>query len=84
MIDGIAFGAILAEMNERGAAICISQRTNRQTPLQIDPNLCKRRHRIENVFGKLREFRRIARRADKAGISFKAMIHATAALINSR
>lgn len=50
LIDGIAFDAILAdkafdsnwiiaEMNERGAAICISQRPQRKVPLQIDLDL---------------------------------------------
>lgn len=95
LIDGVAFGAILAdkafdsnwiiaEMNERGTAICISQRSNRRAPLQIDLELYKRRHLIENFFGRLKEFKRIALRADKTDISFKAMIYATAALINSR
>lgn len=95
LIDGLAFGAILAdkafdsnwiiaEMNERGAAICISQRRNRKEPRQIDLELYKKRHLIENFFGKLKEFKRIALRADKSDTSFKAMIHATAALINSR
>ena len=95
LIDGLAFGAILAdkafdsnwiiaEMNERGAAICISQRRSRKEPRQIDLELYKKRHLIENFFCKLKEFKRIALRADKSDTSFKAMIHATAALINSR
>jgi transposase len=94
LIDGVAFDAILAdkafdsnwiiaEMNARGAAICISQRPNRRAPLQIDRELYKRRHLIENFFMKLKEFKRIALRADKTDTSFKAMIYATAALINS-
>ncbi|MFD1880663.1 IS5 family transposase [Paracoccus pacificus] len=95
LIDGIVFDAILAdkafdsnriiaEMNERGAAICISQRAQRKAPLPIDPELYKRRHLIENFFGKLKEFKRIALRAEKSDIAFKAMIYAAAALINSR
>jgi transposase len=95
LIDGIAFDAILAdkafdsnwiiaEMNDRGAAICISQRPQRKVPLQIDLELYKKRHLIENFFCKLKEFKRIAMRADKTDTSFKAMIHAVAALINSR
>jgi transposase len=95
LIDGIAFDAILADkafdsnwiiadMNERGAAICISQRPQRKVPLQIDLELYKKRHLIENFFGKLKEFKRIALRAEKSDSSFKAMIYAAAALINSR
>ena len=71
-------------MNERGAAICISQRPQRKAPLQIDLDLYKKRHLIENFFGKLKEFKRIALRAEKSDTPFKAMIYATAALINSR
>jgi hypothetical protein len=44
----------------------------------------KRRHLIENFFGKLKEFKRIATRADKTNQSFASMIHLTAAVINSR
>jgi transposase len=44
----------------------------------------KWRHLIENFFGKLKEFKRIAMRADKTDSSFKAIIHLAAAVINSR
>ena len=67
-------------MNERSAVICISRHPRRTDPLSIDPDLYKSRHLIENFFCKLREFMRIAMRADT---SFKAMIYAAAALINS-
>ena len=39
---------------------------------------------IENLFGKLKEFKRIALRADKTDQSFTAMIRLAAAVINSR
>ena len=39
---------------------------------------------IENFFGKLKEFKRIAMRADKTDKSFKAIIYLAAAVINSR
>ena len=41
-------------------------------------------HETGNFFGKLKEFKRIAMRADKTDQSFKAMIHLAATLINSR
>jgi transposase len=37
------------------------------------------RHLIENFFGKLKEFMRIALRAEKTDQSFAAMIHLAAA-----
>ena len=94
MIKGIKFDAILADkafdsnwiiadMNERGAVICISQHPRRADPLSIDLELYKSRHLIENFFCKLKEFKRIAMRADKTDTSFAAMIYAVASLINS-
>jgi transposase len=44
----------------------------------------KWRHLIENFFGKLKEFKRIAMRADKTDARFSAIVHLAAALINSR
>ena len=39
---------------------------------------------IENFFQKLKEFKRIALRADKTDASFAAMIQIVAAVLNSR
>lgn len=75
---------IIADMNARGALICILQRPQRLAPLIIDPEIYKSRHLIENFFCKLKEFKRIAMRSDKTDTSFEAMIYAAAALINSR
>ena len=95
LIAGIEFGAliadkafdsndIIADLNERGAKIVISQHPRRTKPLQIDAEMYKWRHLIENFFCKLKEFKRIAMRADKTDQSFKAMIYLAAAVINSR
>jgi len=94
LIDALSFGgliadkafdsnAIVAELNERGAKIVISQHPRRTTPLNIDKELYKWRHLIENFFCKLKEFKR-AMRADKTDTSFSAIIHLAAAVINSR
>lgn len=95
LIDGIAFDgliadkafdsdAIIADLDERGAAVVISQHPRRIQGRRIDPHLYAWRHLIENFFCKLKEFKRIAMRADKTDQSFAAMIHITAAVINSR
>jgi len=95
LIDGIEFGALLADkafdsnkivadLNERGAKIVISQHPRRSAPLQIDTEIYKWRHLIENFFCKLKEFKRIAMRACKTDQSFEAMIYLAAAVINSR
>jgi transposase len=65
LIDGITFGgfiadkafdsnSIIADLNERGAKIVISQHPRRALPLPVDAELYKWRHLIENFFCKLR------------------------------
>ena len=95
LLDGVAFGAliadtafdsnaIMADLDARGAKVVIAQHPRRTTPLDIDREMYKGRHLIENFFCKLKEFKRIALRADKTDQSFAAMIHIAAAVINSR
>lgn len=76
--------AIIAELNQRGAKIVISQHPRRAQPLEIDLDVYKWRHLIENFFGKLKEFKRIAMRSDKTDTSFSAMIYLGSTIINSR
>ena len=95
LIEGIEFealiadkaydsGNIIAELDKRGAKAVISQHPRRSRPLKIDLEMYKWRHLIENFFCKLKEFKRIAMRADKTDRSFSAMINICAAVINSR
>ena len=75
---------IVEELDRRGAEIVISQHPNRVAPRNIDTEVYKWRHLIENFFGKLKEFKRIAVRACKTDTSFSAMIYICSAVINSR
>ena len=95
LIHGLDFGAliadkafdsnaIIADLDQRGAKVVISQHPRRAKPLPLDAEMYKWRHLIENFFCKLKEFKRIAMRADKTDQSFKAIIHLAAAVINSR
>lgn len=95
LIEGVSFdtliadkafdsNAIIAELDKRGAKAVISQHPRRARPLEIDKEIYKWRHLIENFFCKLKEFKRIAMRADKTDQSFEAMINLAAAVINSR
>ena len=72
--------AIIADLDARGAKVVISQHPRRAKPLAIDAEMYKWRHLIENFFCKLKEFKRIAMRADKTDQSFAAMIHLAAAV----
>jgi transposase len=95
LIDDIEFGAfiadkafdsndIVADLNQRGAKIVISQHPRRTKPIQLDAEMYKWRHLIENFFCKLKDFKRIAMRACKTDQSFEAMIYLCSAVINSR
>jgi len=95
LIDGIEFDALLGdkafdanwiigELDQRGAKVVISQRPQRISPLEIDLEMYKWRHLIENFFCKLKEFKRIAMRACKTEQSFEALIYLCSAIINSR
>ena len=75
---------LIADLNERGAKAVIAQHPRRTTPLDIDREMYKWRHLIENFFCKLKEFKRIALRADKTDQSFAARIYIAGAVINSR
>ena len=95
LIDDLAFegfiadkafdsNSIVADLKERGAKIVVSQHPRRASPLSLHAEIYKWRHLIENFFGKLKEFKRVAMRADKTDQSFAANILLAAAIINSR
>ena len=95
LIEGLAFdaligdrafdtNAIIADLDARGAKIVIAQHPRRASPLAIDTEMYKWRHLIENFFCKLKEFKRIAMRADKTDQSFSAFSLLAAAVIHSR
>ncbi|MFC3030905.1 MULTISPECIES: IS5 family transposase [Roseomonadaceae] len=50
---------------ERGITPCIPARKGRKVPILHDKTLYRQRHRIENMFGRLKDWRRIATRYDR-------------------
>ncbi len=42
-----------------GIAPCIPSKLNRKVPIEYDNTLYRQRHKIENVFGRLKDWRRI-------------------------
>jgi transposase len=79
-----ALGNLVRFTLPRGAKAVIAPHPRRAKPLAIDKEMYKWRHLIENFFGKLKEFKRIAMRADKTDSSFAAMIHIATAITHSR
>lgn len=64
----------------RGISPCIPSRTNRKEPIPHDKLLYKQRHRIENMFGRLKDWRRIATRYDRCAHTFFSAICIAAAV----
>jgi transposase len=95
LIEGMAFGALLgdkafdvdwlrADLDARGAAAVIPPKANRKAQINLDRDMYRWRHLIENTFAKLKEFRAVATRYDKTDTSYVASIHLAAAVIASR
>ena len=53
---------------------CIPSKKNRKRPVPYDKELYKKRHKIENMFAKLKDWRRIATRYDRCAHTFKSAI----------
>ena len=89
LLHGVALGALIGdkafdsdwlrtELNERGVLAVIPPNASRAVKLPYDAEMYKWRHLVENVFQKIKEFRRIATRYDKTDASFQAAIHLVA------
>lgn len=52
-------------LNARGTIPCIPSRKTRKVAIPHDTTLYKQRHRIENTFGRLKDWRRISMRYDR-------------------
>ena len=53
---------------------CISPKSNRKNPPAFDRELYRSRHKIENMFGKLKDWRRIHTRYDRCAHTFFSAI----------
>lgn len=51
-----------AALTKRGITPCIPARKNRNVQYHYDKNLYYQRHKIENVFGRIKDWRRVATR----------------------
>ena len=74
MDKGYDSDAIRAYVNQLGGVAVIPPKSNRAAKPLFDEHLYRERHRIENLFAKLKSFRRIATRYDKLLRSFAAFV----------
>ena len=66
---------------ERGIQSCIPSSKSRKVPLPYDKALYRQRHHIENMFGRLKDWRRIAMRYDRCAHTFMSAICLAAAVL---
>lgn len=70
-----------AVLEGKGITPCIPPRKNRKVQYAYDATLYRQRHRIENMFAKLKDWRRIATRYDRCAELFMAAITLAATVI---
>ena len=67
-------------LNTRGTAAGIPNKSNRKLAFSFNKRAYRLRHRIENAFCRLKDFRRIATRYDKRADTFLSAILLAAAI----
>lgn len=65
----------------KGIAPCIPPKKNRKIQHEYDKTLYKQRHKIENMFGRLKDWRRISMRYDRCAHTFLSAITIAAIVI---
>ena len=73
--------AYRAALTERGITPCIPPRSKRKNPATYCKTLYKQRHKVENMFAKLKDWRRIAMRYDRCAHTFFSAICIAAIVI---
>ena len=68
-------------LEDRGTTPVIPNKCNRKQPFSFNKKSYQKRHRIENAFCRLKDFRRIATRYDKLARNFLASICLVAAIV---
>jgi transposase len=67
-------------IKDDGALPVIPSRENATTKAYCPKRIYRRRHKIENFFCRIKDWRRIATRYDKLACNFLAVVHLVAAL----
>lgn len=70
-----------AALQARGIEPCIPSSRNRKVPYAHDKALYRKRHKVENLFAKLKDRRRVATRYDRCAHTFFSAICIAAAVI---
>lgn len=66
---------------QRGITACIPSTASRKVPVPHDKVLYRQRHKVENMFGRLKDWRRIHTRYDRCAHTFFSAICIAATVI---
>lgn len=61
-------------LKEKGIEPCIPSKRNRKIQIEYDKTLYKQRHKVENMFAKLKDWRRVYTRYDRCAHTFFSAI----------
>lgn len=68
-------------LRNKGIEPCIPPKKNRKVKVEYNKTLYKQRHKVENMFGKMKDWRRIATRYDRCAHTFFSAILIAAIVI---
>lgn len=78
---GYDAGWIRSFLKKRGCTPCIPSRKNAKSQEYYDKKQYRQRHKIEHMFSRLKDWRRIATRYDRCAHTFLSAIHLAAIVI---
>ncbi len=70
--------ALRGMLAEQGAEAVIPSTTSRRAPIPYDVQAYRQRNRVERMFCRLKDFRRVATRYDKLARNYAAAVHIAA------
>jgi len=93
LLEGVTFERLIGDrgydtneirdwLDEHQAEAVIPSKRNRKVPIPHDPHAYRSRHRIENLFCRIKEYGRITLRKDKTERSYAAFLSLAFALVN--
>lgn len=68
-------------LQDKGRKLCIRGRKSRSRAVKYDKRRCKRRNRIEIMFGRLKDWRRVATRYDRCPKVFLSAVALAATVL---
>ena len=79
LIADKAYGskAVREELERRNITICIPPKSNRKSPWSYDKKLYKKRHKVENIFARLKDPKGIALRMCRCAYTFTSFVSLT-------